>query len=327
MLRTNDQRVGHLGDVQHDFNLLGHVYSKYPISSFTYSLNGGEEVPLNTFVFRRIVNQGDFNADIPVSLLKTGINIITLKAANVHNEVRKKTVKVTKVAKGDYPLPVNINWSLVRNIENVGYCSDGRWEIAPDGLRTVQIGYDRVFLIGNKNWKDYEVSCKVTIHGMSAGNGPQSGNVRHAGFCLRWQGHTLEDKMPGDQPKWGLHPRGGIVWLTIRDGKLPPVRQFYPGDSELFKTFEPFPVSLKKPFWMKGRCETLPDDSKGNGVTRYSFKVWHVGTNEPLKWDYQEIQTSATALRTGGCALVAHELDVSFGDISIINLSSLKKNH
>jgi len=315
-----NNRVGHLGDVQDDFNVPGHVYSKYPLSSFTYSLNGGEDVPLNTFVYRRIVNQGDFNADIPVAMMKTGVNIIKLKAVNIHNQSAESVVKVTKTAKGEYPFPVNIHWSSVRNIEDVGHCSDGRWEVGPDGLRTVQIGYDRVFLIGNKKWKDYEVACKVTIHGLSKKNGPQSWIVRHAGFCLRWSGHSLEDNKPGDQPKWGLHPRGGIVWLTIVDGKFPPIRQFYPGDSESSKTFEPFTVSPRKPFWMKGRCETLPDNNDGAGVTKYSFKVWDVGTDEPAEWDYQEIQTSAKALRTGGCALVAHELDASFGDISIINL-------
>jgi hypothetical protein len=73
---------------------------------------------------------------------------------------------------------------------------------------------------------------------------------------------------------------------------------------------------------MKGRCETLPSDRDGSGVTKYSFKVWDIGTDEPSGWDCEVTQSSPTALRTGGCALVAHELDVTFGDISIIDVSS-----
>ena len=315
-------RVGHLGDAQDDFNVLGHVYSKYPLTSFTWAVNGGEERSLDIFAYRRIAAYGDFNADIPTRNLRIGSNTITLKAVDNRHHATETVVTVTRVSSAEYPFPVKIRWSSVKNPESVGQYSDGRWEITPAGLRTTQIGYDRLFLIGNRRWKDYEIACKVTVHGMSLKNGLQSSVVRHVGFCMRWSGHSLEDNKPNDQPKWGLHPRGGIVWLTIRDGQLPPMRQFYRGDSERRETYEPFPISFGKAFWMKGRCESLPDERDGSGVTKYSFKVWDIGTDEPSNWDYEVSQSSSTALRTGGCALVAHELDVTFGDISVVDLSS-----
>jgi hypothetical protein len=159
------------------------------------------------------------------------------------------------------------------------------------------------------------VTAPITIHGFSPKNGPQSGTVHHAGFCFRWAGHSTEDNKPGDQPKWGLHPRGGIVWLTSLEGGLPPVRQFWPGDSERFQTFGPFPIQFGRPFWMKGRCETL----EGHGLARYSFKMWN--DREPEEWDFQVTQKSDFALRTGGLALVAHETDTTFGDLLISGLS------
>jgi hypothetical protein len=73
---------------------------------------------------------------------------------------------------------------------------------------------------------------------------------------------------------------------------------------------------------MKGGCATMPDDSAGAGVTKYSIKVWDVGTDEPSGWVYRISQASSPALGLGGCAVVAHELDVTFGDISIVDLSS-----
>lgn len=66
---------------------------------------------------------------------------------------------------------------------------------------------------------------------------------------------------------------------------------------------------------MKGRCETLA----GDGVTRYSFKVWN--RQEPEGWDFQVTQKSDVALQTGGLALVAHETDATFGDLHIQGLS------
>ena len=38
---------------------------------------------------------------------------------------------------------------------------------------------------------------------------------------------------------------------------------------------------------------------------------------EPVSWDYQVVRRSKSALRGGGLALVAHETDVTFGDIEI----------
>jgi len=307
-------RIGHLGDGQDDFNVLGHVYCTNSISSVNCSVNRSAPRPLRFSVSTRIVRYGDFNADIPVASLRGGDYHILIEATDSAGNVATANVIVTRQLNGAYPLPAKISWGAVRSLEDVGLCTDGRWVYGPQGLRTAEIGYDRVFLIGNKTWKDYEVTAPVTIHGFSPKNGPQSGTVHHAGFCLRWAGHSTEDNEPGDQPKWGLHPRGGIVWLTSLEGGLPPVRQFWPGDSERFQTFAPFPIRFGRPFWMKGRCETL----EGHGVTLYSFKVWN--DREPEKWDFQVSQKSDFALHAGGLALVAHETDATFGDIFISGL-------
>jgi hypothetical protein len=311
------RRAGHLGDVQEDFNLLGHVHAVNPIASLTCSVNGGAPSPLRFTVFRRIVKYGDFNADIPLASLYAGKNHVSIQATDSAGQTASAKITITRHLTGAYPLPAKIAWRSVQDVEDVGLCTDGRWTYGPDGLRTAEIGYDRVFLIGNRTWKDYEVTAPVTIHAFSQRNGPQSGSVHHAGFCLRWAGHSSENNAPGEQPKWGLHPRGGIVWVTSRDGILPVMRQFYPGDSERWQTFAPFPIQFGRPFWMKGRCET----QEGDGVTRYSFKVWNTPEREPNGWDFQVIQKSELALRVGGLALVAHELDATFGDLLISDLS------
>jgi hypothetical protein len=309
-------RIGHLGTAQDDFNLLGHVYATSPIARVTCSVNGDNPKPLQFNVFRRIVQYGDFNADIPLASLPAGDNRIIIQATDTEGRASSADVTITRVAAGTYPLPARINWASVRDLEEVALCTDGRWTYGPKGLRTAEIGYDRVLLIGNRLWKDYEVTAPVTIHSFSRRSGPQSSAVHHAGFCLRWTGHSTEENAPGDQPKWGLHPRGGVVWVTSRDGSLPMVRQFYPGDSEQWQTFAPFPIQFGRPFWMKGRCETLV----GDGATRYSFKVWNTAEQEPRDWDFRVTQRSDLALRSGGLALLAHETDVTFGDLVVTDL-------
>jgi hypothetical protein len=314
-------RIGHLGEGQDDFNLLGHVYSTHPLVAVTCVVNDGAARNLRFKQFRRIVTDGDFNADISISTLKVGENRVAIQARDSEGNTASAKATITRFSQGSTPFPCRIRWSQIKDPEEVGQYTDGKWRLTPQGLRTGQIGYDRVFLIGERYWQDYEVTASVTIHGLSKLNGPQSWTVRHAGFCLHWAGHSLEENDPGEQPKWGLHPRGGIVWLTIRDGQLPPVRQFYPGDSEKWQTFKFFAIQLGRPFRMKGRCETLTDDPGGAGVTRYSFKVWNQDQPEPERWDFQVTQTSHTALRRGGLALVAHELDAEFGDLTIVGFN------
>jgi hypothetical protein len=89
----------------------------------------------------------------------------------------------------------------VRDLEDVGQSSDGKQRAA--SLRTAQVGYDLIFLIGNRTWTDYEAAAPVTILDMSA----RTGNVKHVGLCLRWAGYSIDNKQVEDQPKWGLHAR------------------------------------------------------------------------------------------------------------------------
>ncbi len=264
-------RCGHLGDVQEEFNLTGHVRAAFPLQELTCRVNGGAARPLRFERFRRIVEYGDFNADIPIAILKPGENSVELTATDIRGAAASVEATLIRSRSGSYPLPATIRWSAVTDMDDVGECTDGKWTISPEGLRTRQVGYDRLFLIGNKTWTDYEATAVVTIHGMSARNGPQSGSVKHVGFCLRWAGHSSGDNRVDDQPRSGLHPRGGIVWLTVAGGRLPPVRQFYPGDSEIFRTFDPFAVRFGEPFRMKGSCETL---EPGRHATASKSGAW-----------------------------------------------------
>jgi hypothetical protein len=78
---------------------------------------------------------------------------------------------------------------------------------------------------------------------------------------------------------------------------------------------------LDETYVLKALCQTLPEDEQGRGVTRYAFKFWHGATDEPQAWDWEQLQASRHALRRGGVALLAHEVDASFGGISIVSLA------
>lgn len=322
------QRVGHLGIAQNDFNLLGHVSGPEALQSLGYRLNDAPEIPLSFRAFQhaddlqagrssRLVEDGDFNADIPLDSLRPGTNRLVLRATDRLGQSASETVIIERQS-GSYPLPVRIDWSKVKNPQDVGQYVDGKWALDDGGLRTLQVGYDRIFLIGEKDWQDYEVTVPVTIHRVTETTRPRSGS-NGLGIVLRFTGHVAGGprwgRFPPAQPKWGYQPFGAIGYLSWVKGAT--AKQFYPGDRDGGVNYGKFATREGGTYVIRFGCETLADDA-GEGVTRYSFKVWPSGDREPEAWDWQVTQRSAHALRRGAAALLAHHVDATFGNVSVV---------
>lgn len=313
------QRIGHLGTAQDDFNLLGHIESWRELDTLGWSLNEQAEVPLSFRAYRRLAADGDFNADIPLGRLRMGENSVKLNARWRDGHTASRTITIVRES-GRSTLPCTIRWSTVSNLQDVGQCVDGRWHLTPDGLRTTIIGYDRIFLIGETSWRDYDVRTSIRVHGS-----PDVSLSPGVGLIPRFTGHIVGGPrhFPSGQPKWGYLPFGAIGWLRweSRSSPLVPQAQFFPGSEGRRIDLGHVPFSPGTLHAVRMTCQTLPDDANGRGVTRYRFKVWPAATPEPDAWTWEQIQTSATALRKGGVALLAHKLDVTFGDVTILPLS------
>ncbi|MBP7140417.1 MAG: hypothetical protein KBA71_00805 [Opitutaceae bacterium] len=314
------QRVGHLGTAQEDFNLLGHIDSWRELDTLEWSLNERAPVPLNFRVYRRLAAEGDFNADIPLGRLRAGENSINLTARWRDGRTVSRMVTISR-EQGSTPLPRFIHWASVPNPQDAGQIVDGLWSVTPDGLRTVLTGYDRIFLIGENNWRDYDVRTSIRVH-----RAPDLSESPGVGLIARFTGHVVggPKHFPSGQPKWGYQPFGTIAWIRWSKQTPPssPQAQYFPGS-------EGRPTDLKAVAFMVGTrydlrvtCKTLPDDAEGRGVTHYRFKIWPAENSEPEAWTWERTQTSATALRSGGVALLAHKVDVTFGDVTVLPLSS-----
>ena len=75
----SQQKVGHLGEAQADFNLIGRVKEPSDLLSLQYAVNDDTPVELNFHGYRRLAADGHFNADIPIAALRHGPNTIELK--------------------------------------------------------------------------------------------------------------------------------------------------------------------------------------------------------------------------------------------------------
>jgi hypothetical protein len=317
-----EQRVGHLGDAQDDFNLLGRVPAPDQLLSLQYSVNGDIPVELNFRAYRRLAADGHFNADILIASLDPGPNTIVLEGRFLDGEVARREVTVTRLS-GTSPLPVAIDWAEVAEPQDVGQLVDGEWRLDSQGLRPAHVGYDRLFLIGERDWQDYEVTAEIVVHGVAPETGPVSGG-NGVGLIMRFAGHTVggHARFPIAQPKWGYQPFGAIVWLRWKPGvpEGPAFGQFLGGGDKTKINHDAVEVRTGERYMLKVLAQTLPDDADGQGVTRYAFKVWPATAEEPEAWDWEEVYASRDALRSGAVGLLAHHVDASFGKVTIVPL-------
>jgi hypothetical protein len=318
----HQQKVGHLGPAQPEFNLMGRVEEPERLLALQYALNDATPVELNFRGYRRLAGDGHFNADIPIASLRPGPNAIELEGRFVDGVVARQLVTLTRLA-GSSALPLRIDWSTTADPQDVGQYVDGHWRLGEQGLRTAHMGYDRLFLIGDTSWQDYQITAEVTVHEVAPETGPLSGG-NGLGVLMRFAGHVVGGprRFPIAQPKWGYLPWGGMAWLRWQRGApaKPPALQFMRGDDNENTDYGSVAVRAGETYVLKALCQTLPDDAEGRGVTRYAFKLWHAAAEEPPSWDWEHVQVSRDALRRGGVALIAHHVDASFGDIAIVPL-------
>jgi hypothetical protein len=166
-----EQKVGHFGDAQDDFNLIGHVEEPHKLLSLQYALNDSIPVELNFRSYRRLAMHGHFNADIPIAALAPGLNTIEINGRFVDGVEARRVVSLTRLS-GSTSLPLHVVWSEVTDPQDVGQYVDGHWRLGEHGLRTAHVGYDRLFLFGDRTWQDYQITAIVTVHDVAAETGP-----------------------------------------------------------------------------------------------------------------------------------------------------------
>lgn len=304
-----DQDFGQIGEPQIWCDIGGNVSDPDGVASLSYRLNGSAPVDMTVGQDgRRLINQGDFVVDVLVADLMSGANSVVITATDGLSNTSQETVTLTYSPGNSWPTTYTTDWgSLVVDgnlntpdpaILEQAHVIDGNWTISGDAIRTVEPGYDRLIGMGELDWRDYEVTVPVTIHDIL------NPNDWGAGLIFRWNGHT-DDPDYCSQPLCGWKPLGDIGWfnkngLNIWDNLTGPTTSF--------------PTQLDTSYWMKMRVETL-----ASGATYY-LKVWEVGQPEPETWNLTRAHGDDFPM-SGSLLLVAHNADVSFGNVSIVPIN------
>lgn len=307
------QRFGFIGRPQRWINILGNVQDLDGIAFATYSVNGGAERQLTIGRDDRRLNgrPGDFNVDVLFTSLLRGINVIKLKFVDTFGTVITRDVEVEVETAKTWPLPYSIDWSRVTNIQDVAQVVDGKWAVTPDGVRPLELGYDRLVGLGDISWDDYEVTVPVTIHGIDEGGFafPSVGPV--VGLVLRWPGHYEWDSR---QPAWGYSPLGsmgvyrfqatGFQDLILTNGK----------GAAAVSGGNAFRLSYGTTYLFRMRVQTVRDGA--NPGHRYTLTVWPKGQSEQSGLTITTV-APLTDQANGGVLLVAHHVDATFGNVLV----------
>jgi hypothetical protein len=89
---------------------------------------------------------------------------------------------------------------------------DGLWCLEADGVRTAAPS-DRVLSMGDRSWKNYEATVRLTIHGFTpSAPGPPTYDVTHFGVAMRWRGYHTD----GLQPRRKWYPLGAQGEFLLR---------------------------------------------------------------------------------------------------------------
>jgi hypothetical protein len=306
----NYQTFGVNGVPQQWINILGNVTSSVGIAMLAYSLNGAPDVNLNWGPTNpRLVEAGDFNADIDYALLWPGSNKVIITVMDYLNQSTQQTVYINNFGRhlasdvGNF----TVDFRQVTNatIQNWIQIVDGVWDIGIDGrIRNTQIGYDRAFLIGDTNISgSYDVMTEFVLHGYDSEGWA-------FGAASGWLGHTLDNYGYPDpsQPYIGHpFPAWGVIGT---DSTGTPSYRIYENfvplyETELSDNNTAPAVALETPYMYHYRVTANSD-----GLTNHnSLNVWPKGTTEPTQW----VVEADTPAQAGSILFDAHNVDVSIG--------------
>ena len=306
------QHFGTPGTTQRWINVLGTVQSEPGLAQLSYQLNQGLAHSLSTGPDgRRLAQEGDFNVEIHRDSLQVGKNKVVITAVDSVGRTTMTAVQVHYHRPRSWPLPYTVVWDDVDTIQRAVQIVDGHWQRVPGGIRTVAPYYDRVIAVGDTSWTDYEVNTSVIFHGFTPPRpGPPTFGVSHAAIATRWPGHDDDEEQP--HVKW--FPLGATAEFRLTD-LLDSCRwRVFDGESLYVEDMTKIrKITLETRYRMKHRVQQI-DSIR----TRYQVKLWEDAEAEPATWDLEAVEASANNINSGSALLLAHNTDVTFGDIRVV---------
>ena len=308
-----EQSFGQIGTPQEWVNIFGNLSDPDGIDTgqLTYSLNGGSAQAYKIGPDkRRLAQAGDFNIDLNIADLNEGENTLLITAVDQLANDSTETVTLNFTQNKSWPTNYTSHWSSAPTINHVAQIVDGLWQFDNGGVRPTVMDYDRLIAIGATDWKDYTAVVPVTVHALDTATdayGPISQGPG-IGLLVHWQGHY---QVFGSQPHWGWDNIGALAWYHWDSPSVGGYEMYEHGGTQIFSQQATF--QLNQPYWLKIEVETRPGQT-----ALYRYKVWLQSESEPAAWTIEGEGVNGEPGQ-GSLLLVAHHVDVTFGDVIVNN--------
>ncbi|MEM6472227.1 MAG: hypothetical protein AAF802_21880 [Planctomycetota bacterium] len=328
----DEQTFGAIGNSNQLINILGSITPASQAANVWYRLN--KEKPRQLVLgpdLHRLARLGDFNIEIERSRLKPGKNTCQITLHDLWGRKRVAELLIHYVEGRSWPLPYNVDFSKVSNLQSVVDVIDGKWELTENGVRTAEPYYDRTFAFGDSSWTDMELHAELIFHRHfvdfkdRSHAGPPYLSHAHASFNLRWSGFPPED---ATVPRRAWQSLGCLVALR-RDIAQPKTGSYWwmhygyarkgikAKRSEMTRD-KRFQIEVNTRYQYRMRVETIED-----GNARYSTKLWKNGDSEPAEWQMVGIDAAET-VPAGAIVFVVHHSDVTLRSVEVRKLTSAR---
>ena len=307
------QSIGRLGHPQRWVNVLGNVAAPGGLVHLEARVNDGPPCGLWAGPDgRRLARAGDFNVEIDRAALDEGENLVAITARDAEGAEARATMRLDYAVGTRWPLPYAIRWASTAAVADAVEVTDGLWTLTESGLRTVEPSYDRMVTFGDHGWSDYEMRITATVHDRALPlRSPPTFGVSHFALAARWRGHAEDEFAP--HVTW--YPLGSTSEFQLTtDLRACRWRTLLGGGRMNEDTSSAMPTTLGRAYALAMRVRTRDARS-----TIYEVKRWEAGAPEPAAWDLTTVKSPEEVL-SGAACLVAHNADVTFGDVEVVPL-------
>jgi hypothetical protein len=167
-------------------------------------------------------------------------------------------------------------------------------------------------VLGDRGWDNFTLTTQITMHDL-LNSDPRGRDGGGFAIGMLWTGHT-NDPVSGFQPLSGWEP-GAAFFYTDSNGDGVGRLDLHPS-VDFFSELNTMALDLDEGLTYNF---TVQVEQVGLYDRQFSIRIWEEGTTEPAAWTMQGIQTFdiTEAPQTGAVYLNAHYFDVSFGDVTV----------